>query len=379
MDGLWIWIAAPGCLLWGGLLLLPWQPWRVRERLEAAPGGPGADLGLVTAVIPARNEAALLPRSLGALAAQSPDLEVVLVDDCSEDGTAAAARRALPGIRILAGSPPPEGWTGKLWALEQGIRRVETPFVLLLDADIQLASGLVAALLCHSAKTGAKLVSLMATLPVRSFWERLLLPAFVFFFKLLYPFGLSNSRCPRVAAAAGGCLLVETRILRELGGFGPQRDALIDDCALARRVKSAGHRTWIGLSHSVESLRSSGSLRSIWNMVARTAFVQLRCSWLGLLACTVLLLAAFVLPLSSLCFGGSGARILSALVLLAMWTSYQPTLGFYRLSRAWGLALPLVGTLYGAMTWTSAWRYAGGMKSKWKGRVYPRVTGERRG
>ena len=214
------------------------------------------------------------------------------------------------------------------------------------------------------------MVSLMATLETRGFWEKLLLPAFVYFFKLLYPFHLSNSSFQWVAAGAGGCVLAETRILREIGAFNSLKDELIDDCALAARVKGAGHRIWTGLSHSFISHRRYDGIGKIWEMVARTAYTQLRYSpWL-LVGCVAMLSWAFWLPVLGLAASTSAAQIASLTALAAMIATYLPTLRFYRLSPLWALMLPVTGTLYLAMTINSAWRYYRGVRSSWRGRVY---------
>jgi len=197
------------------------------------------------------------------------------------------------------------------------------------------------------------LISLMAVLRMETFWERLLMPAFIYFFKLLYPFHLSNSSSSKVAAAAGGCILLETRVLDEIGGFNSLRGALIDDCALAKRVKSKGYKTWMGLSHSVRSLRPYNDMRAIWNMVARTAFTQLRYSTLLLILCTVIMLASFGMPGIGLLLSPISVKLLSAFCLASMVLTYLPTLNFYRMSAWWALAMPLIGSLYLAMTWTS--------------------------
>jgi hopene-associated glycosyltransferase HpnB len=215
-------------------------------------------------------------------------------------------------------------------------------------------------------------ISLMAHLRMVSFWERWLMPAFVYFFKMLYPFRLSNSDFRRVAAAAGGCILSETRLIEEIGGFKAIRHELIDDCALAKRVKSLGYKTWTGLTHSVHSLRSNEDLEGIWNMVARTAFYQLRYSAVLLAGTTATMLAVFWLPAAGLFFPGASAKIIASCALAAMIVSYLPTLKFYGRSRVWALALPLVATLYLAMTWSSAIRCWFGSGSSWKGRFYGR-------
>ena len=379
---LWSGLAAAGAAIWICILLLPWQPWRVRERLEpeAADDDTEFDLGGVTVLIPARDEAAVIGDTVAALEDQGRGLRVVLVDDRSGDGTAEAARRAAPEsltLEVHAGAPLAEGWTGKLWALEQGRRRIDTPLTLLLDADITLRPGMIRALLAKKEESGAALVSVMAALRMKSGWERLLLPAFIFFFRLLYPFHLANKPGGLVAAAAGGCVLVETAALARIGGFGAIRGALIDDCALARAMKQAGFRTWVGVTGGAISHRAYPALGVVWRMVARTAYTQLRYSPALLLLCTLLMALSFWAPIAGLA-GPLAAQIAAAIGLVAMAVCYLPTLLYYRLSPAWALALPLVGTLYLAMTWHSAIRDWGGRRSEWKGRVYGRDSEGRR-
>ncbi|GAB6068026.1 glycosyltransferase [Methylothermus subterraneus] len=365
-------LAAGAACLWAGILILPWQPWRIREVLEpdCRASCPYHDL---TVLIPARNEADCLAATLAALAAQAPGLKVIVVDDNSEDDTAAIARKAPNlALTVLTGKPLPPGWSGKLWALEQGLKCVETEKVLLLDADIRLEPGMLAALLAKMARERLDFVSIMAQLKTESFWEKLLLPAFVYFFKLLYPFSLANSRTSRVAAAAGGCILTKTEVLKQCGAFASLKDALIDDCTLAKRVKRQGYSTWLGLSHGVLSQRRYVRLNAVWDMVARTAFTQLRYS-IGLLAlCTAVLGLLAWVPVMALFqakFWWLGAASLGMMLL-----SYRPVLGFYRLPWALGLVLPAVSTLYLLMTWDSARRYWRGERSRWKGRVYGRAA-----
>jgi hopene-associated glycosyltransferase HpnB len=366
-EALTLYAALPAAIAWFGLLLAPWRPWSTRERLESAGEAPDTDLSAVTALIPARDEAAVLPRTLAALAAQGRGLRAVVIDDQSQDGTADVARR-FAGVEVVAGAPLPQGWSGKLWALEQGLRRVRTPWVLLLDADIELAPGLLARVLEQQRRHDLHLVSLMADLRRTSFWDRLLLPAFVYYFKLLYPFALSNApRLRSIAAAAGGCMLVQTEALRRIGAFASLKDALIDDCTLARRIKRAGLRTWIGLSRGAVSLRPYGSLRAIHDMVARSAFTQLGYSTALLLAVSGVFALLYWVPLALL---ASAAWPLAAAALAALALGYVPTLRYYDLSPAWALLLPLTAALYLAMTWSSALRYFRGVRSQWKGRRY---------
>lgn len=354
-------------LIWGGLLLLPWRPWSTRERLEAdAEAVQAADLSEITVLIPARNEAETIGATLAALQAQGDGLQVVVVDDQSTDATASIAA-AYPHTRVVSGQPLPDGWAGKLWALEQGKSQVHTAMTLLLDADIQLQPGLLPALLAFKRREGRQFVSLMADLRRTSFWDRLLLPAFVYYFKLLYPFALSNSRTRHVAAAAGGCVLLDTEVLRRIGAFASLRGALIDDCTLARQVKDAGYRTWLGLSRGVVSLRPYGSLASIHDMVARSAFTQLGYSTWLLLAVTAIFVVAYAGPFVSL---NSSARPWALTAWAAMILSYLPILRYYRISPFWALLLPLSAAFYLGMTWSSAIRYWRGIRSRWKGRAY---------
>ena len=369
----WEYLASIGALIWLAIILLPWRPWDTREFLDSTSSPLDADLSDITVLIPARNEAHVIGTTLSSLKTQGHGLAIVLVDDRSTDGTIMEAQASgIKNLRILSGESLPRDWSGKLWALEQGFRHVNTPLVLFIDADIELQPGIVQELRRKLKEDHLHFVSLMAQMRMVSFWERLLMPAFVYFFKMLYPFRLSNSGFHGVAAAAGGCILLERRPIEEIGGFKAICNELIDDCALAKRVKSLGYRTWIGLTHSVRSLRSYENLAGIWNMVARTAFCQLRYSVVLLAGTTAILLAVFWLPVAGLFFPDAGAKTISACALAALILSYLPTLKFYGQSRKWALALPLIAALYLAMTWSSAIRFWTGTGSRWKGRFYAR-------
>ena len=371
MSTIWLLACVPGAIIWMIILLLPWRPWSTRERLRGTSGSPPPETQDLTVLIPARNEASQIGRTLTAIREQAPEITVLMVDDRSDDGTASVAETAgLVNLQVITGNAMPGGWTGKLWALDQGLVEVKTPLTLLLDADIELCPGIIAELLEQRKTENLQMVSLMATLETHGFWEKLLLPAFVYFFKLLYPFRLSNSSFRWVAAGAGGCVLIDTNVLREIGAFDSLKHELIDDCALAARVKAAGHRIWIGLSHSVISHRRYDGIGKIWEMVARTAYTQLRYSPLLLVGCVAALSWAFWLPILGLAAGNQTARIASLTALTAMIATYLPTLRFYRLSPLWALTLPFTGTLYLAMTVDSAWRYLRGVRSTWRGRVY---------
>ncbi len=372
MEIVWSLFVLIGSLMWLAVLLVPWRPWYTGDFLDSDSSFTQEDLGKITVLIPARNEMKTIETVLTALEAQGRNLNIILIDDQSDDSTVEVARKAVKGegLRIVPGRALPPGWTGKLWALEQGLAFIDTPLTLLIDADIRLHPGILATLEKTMRQNDLAFASLMAEMHMVSFWERLLMPAFVYFFKLIYPFQLSNSRSSRVAAGAGGCILLETRLLREMGGFYSLHGELIDDCALARKVKSMGYKTWIGLTHSVESLRAYRGLGEIWDMVARTAFTQLHYSWFLLMLCTLIMVTAFWSPVIGLLLPDTAIAVLALVGLSAMILSYLPILKFYRVPGRWALALPVIGTLYLAMTWTSAIQYWLGEGSHWKGRIY---------
>jgi hopene-associated glycosyltransferase HpnB len=348
--------------------LLPWKAWSTREQIEPDPGETQREPE-VTALVPARNEADQITHTLSAVAPQVD--RVVLIDDNSVDGTQSIAKGLLlPNLNIITGVPLPPGWIGKVWALEQGLREVRTPWTLLLDADIELQPGAVAMLFRQQSTEDFDLVSVMAALRMATFWEKLLAPAFIYFFKLIYPFALANRAGNRVAAAAGGCMLVRTETLRRIGGFVPIQSAIIDDCALAKQIKTSGRKNWIGLSRAVISKRAYPRLADFWGMVARSAFTQLRYSNLLLLLTTGLMLLVFWVPIVAM-FSGDPKSFGAGLLAFALLTSlYCPTLRFYGLSGAWSIAMPVIALLFLLMTWSSAFRYWLGWRSSWKGRTY---------
>jgi len=368
-------LSAAAAVVWLIVLLLPWRPWGTKEVLEADPSGyEQTDLSDVTVVIPARNEEEVIGKTLAALKHQGEGLNVIVVDDESTDGTLAIIHKShLSALKVIQSGSLPVGWTGKLWAQEQGLNQVQTPYALLLDADIELRPGMIKSLKDKLISESVNFVSLMAVLRFDSFWEKLLMPAFVFFFKLIYPFALANNPDSKLATAAGGCIFVETNILRQIGGMASIKDALIDDCTLAKTVKSAGYKIWMGLTHGVLSQRPYATLRDIWDMVARTAYTQLYYSITLLLICTFSMLIMYCLPSFGLFYFQGEAAFLSFLAVLLMVMIYSPILRFYALNPAWGFALPLIASLYLLMTWTSAIRYWKGERSRWKGRVYQKI------
>ena len=377
-------VTAAALLAWVAVLLAPWQAHRTRERVEADAAAPRA-LSDVTVLIPARDEAAVIARTLAALRGQGEGLEAIVIDDQSSDGTAQVCVRVAAEtpasaltVRVVAGGALPRGWAGKLWALEQGLALVRRPFVLLLDADIELEAATVPALRRIAEERRTALASVMAELHCVSPAERLLTPAFVFFFKLLYPFALVNDSRRRTAAAAGGCMLVRTDALRAIGGFASIRGALIDDCSLAAALKRGGGAVWLGLSHSVRSVRAYG-LRDFWRMVSRSAFTQLGYSALFLVATTLLMLVVLLAPplvlAGTIALGRATPSNLdigavAAVAWLAMSAAYWPIVRFYRSNPAWALTLPVASALFMLMTWGSAFAYWRGTRATWKNRSY---------
>ena len=363
-----------GSLAWPLILLLPWKPWSTRERLENCDYTSETDLSDVTVLIPARDEAGSIARILGALEQQGHNLAVIVIDDQSSDGTADLAKTSFGGdLRVLHGKELPPQWVGKLWALEQGRQLATTELVVLLDADIELAPGTIRALKSKLKAENLDLVSLMAELRMQTLWEKILSPAFIFFFKLIYPFAVGNDPGSRLGVAAGGCVLIKAGTLQAIGGFSALKTSIIDDCELAKRVKQLGGKTWIGLTHSAKSQRPYPTLNSFWNMVARTAFTQLRYSVLLLLLTTFLMVLVFWFPVLGLAHRSITARAASWLGLVSMLAAYLPVVRFYRVTPFVVITLPAVALLYLLMTWSSAIRCWSGQRSMWKGRSYGRA------
>ncbi|MEO0309530.1 MAG: glycosyltransferase, partial [Gloeomargarita sp. DG02_3_bins_56] len=345
-----------------GVWLFLWQGrggfWRADQTLPPSQPPLTAWPG-VAVLIPARNEADALPQSLPSLLQQqyNGDFHIWLIDDQSSDGTGELALQIAQAsgwagrLTRLSGQPLPPGWSGKLWALEQGwqaLQREHPPeqlkYVLLTDADIAHAPDGVTQLVTQAETRGLGLVSWMVLLRCESFWDRLLIPAFVFFFQKLYPFPWVNDPHQPTAAAAGGCILLQYDILQKIGGFAGLRGALIDDCTLAQRVKGLGVPIGLGLTAASRSVRPYGTLASTWGMVARTAFTQLHYSpWL-LLGTVLGMGLVYLLPPLGVGWGlWTGTPWLVALTGLTwgiMAGLYYPTLRWYGLPRWWGLTLP---------------------------------------
>jgi hopene-associated glycosyltransferase HpnB len=372
MD-VWNYLAILSALIWLIIWLLPWQAWQTNEVLEAEINVDNntIDLSDITVIIPARNEAEMIGNTLQALAIQGQGLQVIVIDDHSEDETATIVKTIKQSSwQLITADALPEGWTGKLWAQHQGLALVNTPLTLLLDADIQLMPGMLASLKRKYSQQQLPFISLMAQLRLETFWEKWLMPAFIYFFKMLYPFKLVNHPEVKLAAAAGGCILVETQLLKKIGGLESIKNAVIDDCTLARTVKNNGYPVWLGLTHGVLSQRTSHHLKDIWQMVSRTAYTQLDYSLFWLCLCTIVMLILYIMPVIGLYLSNSSIGFLYLSSYLIMNRLYLPTLIFYRLNPLWSLTMPIIALFYLLMTWDSAIDYWRGIRCQWKGRVY---------
>ena len=341
---------------------------------------PPAHWPSVAAIIPARNEADVITASLRSLLRQDYPgaLSVVIVDDDSSDGTAAVARRAAGmhparAVTIITNNAVPAGWTGKVWAQKRGIaeaeRRYQPDYLLLTDADIIHTPDTLSWLAAQATGGGYALTSLMAKLNCASLPERSHVPAFIYFFQMLFPFAWVGRRGATTAAAAGGCMLVRADMLRAAGGIDTIRNALIDDCALAGKLKAHGP-IWLGLTQRARSIRRYDTFAELRRMISRSAYAQLRYSpWL--LSATISALALiFVVPPLLAAFSEGLPRLTGYVAWLAMALSFQPTLRDYRLSALWGLALPAIALLFAVYTLDSAYQHARKRGGQWKGRVH---------
>jgi hopene-associated glycosyltransferase HpnB len=388
-------VAAISAAAWAVLLFARGGFWLARERLDAdEPDRPAWPA--VVAIVPARNEAEVIGDSMRSVVAQDypgPFL-AILVDDHSRDDTAAIALAAADAagyrdrLAVVRSGPLPGGWAGKLWALSEGLRHArelspEAPFVWFTDADIAHDAQSLRRLVGKAEREDRDLVSVMVLLSCRRFWEKLLVPPFVFFFAMLYPFAWVNDRRARTAAAAGGCVLLRRVALERAGGLEPIRDAIIDDCALATLIKEHGRdgpgAIWLGLSRKLASIRPYEGLAGIWWMVVRSAYTQLGRSPLllaGTLAgLAVVDLAPPVIVLSYPSTGNTAALALAAIAWAAMSIAFRPWLRLYRQSTLLAPTLPLAAALYCAMTVHSAVQHWRGRGGAWKGRLQGRPAG----
>ena len=417
MENLILILTLFSLIIWIILLLFRGNFWKADQKLPQVQK-PLCHYPNVAVIVPARNEAALIETSLRSLLNQNyPGLSsIILVDDQSQDKTADIAQETaktlnkIDSLKIITSQPLPAGWTGKLWAMEQGVKYTQQlinppDYILFTDADIEHSSQNLKQLVEKAETEKLELVSLMVLLRCQSFWEKLLIPAFVFFFQKLYPFSWVNHPQSQLAAAAGGCILIRRNALTRIGGLQILKQALIDDCSLAQAVKLTPQEgeekelvrpinqgffmksfifpftskfyypIWLGLTETTHSLRPYPNLASIWDMVARTAFSQLNFSIILLGLTLIGMILIYLMSPFSLIWGILHQNllilILAILTGLLMQISYYPTLKLYDLSPVWGLTLPLIGFLYLLMTLDSALRYWRGKGGSWKGRTYP--------
>ena len=352
--------------------------WRMPERWETVDHlhVPISQWPGLSVIVPARNESISLPKTLPSWLNQDyPNSEIILIDDESNDNTAERANdiatKYKGSIQVLKGTTPPYGWTGKLWALQQGVTVSSGEWLLFTDADIHHCPDLWRGLVSKALTERRDMVSLMALLDLNGMWGCLLIPAFVYFFHLMYPFEKVRDPRSRISAAAGGCVLISRHALNKIGGIEGYSNAWIDDLALARRVKNAGLLLSLSLTKSVVSIRQYSQLGDIWEMVSRNAFSQLKYSLLLLFVTVLGLAVLFLIPVLVICLSLIGivfpsTLILSFLVLLLMMVTYIPMLRFFGLGVIRAVTLPFVGILYAAMTVSSAINYFSGRR-EWRG------------
>jgi hopene-associated glycosyltransferase HpnB len=371
MSHIFLLLAAASFVGWSYLLLGRGRFWRADQRLPTA-GTRLESWPEVVAIVPARNESAMLGRSLMSLRRQdyAGRLQIVLVDDQSVDNTAAVARRVGDGpgseLIVVDGCAPPRWWGGKVWAMAQGVEQATelapgARYLWFTDADVEHDPDVLSRLVERAERVRLDLVSTMVMLHCAGLWERLLVPAFVFFFQKLYPFPSVNDPSKRIAAAAGGSMLVRRSALARAGGLARIRRALIDDCALGTLLKRKG-RIWLGLTESSRSLRPYG-LRGMWTTVSRTAFTELDCSRLRLTGATAAMLLLYLVPVAGLALGLWSNQltltVLAAVAWISMGVAYAPTLRLYGEMPLAGILLPAAAILYLGMTLDSArkhWR-----------------------
>lgn len=385
-----VWTAVGSLAAWLWLLLCQGFFWRTDVRLP--PRGEPDTWPSVCVVVPARDEASVLPLSLPSLLTQDYPgrAEVFLVDDGSTDGTGELAKdlaRRHGGLPLTVSSPgePPAGWTGKLWAVRHGIGLAHArgpEFLLLTDADIAHGPDSLRELVAAARTGGFDLVSQMARLRVESPWERLVVPAFVYFFAQLYPFRRIGVRGSRTAAAAGGCVLLRTGAAERAGVPDSIRQAVIDDVALAKAVKGSGGHIWLGLAERVDSVRPYPRLYDLWRMVSRSAYAQLRHNPVLLLGTVLGLVVVYLVPpvafVAGLVTGSTAAVVAGGPAWVLMTATYVPMLRYYRQPLGLAPLLPFTALLYLFMTVDSAVQHYRGRGAAWKGRTYARPAPEQR-
>jgi len=370
-------VATLTSITWSYLVLARGAFWHLKN--DTVDATDNAELSTcIAAVVPARNEAEFIGPVITSLLGQSRAMCVFLVDDESTDGTADVARRAAEkagraaALIVIQSQPLPAGWTGKLWAMRQGIERARAlnpQWLMLGDADVIHDAETVANLTGIASQGHYDLVSFMVKLHCESLAERLLIPAFVYFFFMLYPPAWTRDPRHSTAGAAGGCMLVRSEALERAGGLGAIRGALIDDCSLARLLKQHGGRLWLGLTEHSHSLRRYQTFAEVERMVSRTAFNQLNHSWLLLLGTVAGMVITYLLPPLLLLSSNKVALVLSAAAWAAMTITYSTMVRYYRLNPAWALSLPLGALFYLGATVHSALKYWSGSGGDWKGRA----------
>jgi hopene-associated glycosyltransferase HpnB len=374
-------VAAIPLAIWIYLFLVRGNFWQLRE--DDIYLQPLANWPRVVAIVPARNEAETIAQVVQSLAAQDypGEFSMIIVDDHSEDGTAALAQKAAnesgasQRVRIHSAAPLAPGWTGKLWALNEGVQVAcehKPDFLWFTDADIEHAPDTLHRLVFRAEKDSLDLASLMVLLQADTFAERLLIPPFLYFFLMLYPPRWIADPHASAAGAAGGCMLLRRNVLAPIGGIASIRGEVIDDCALARVAKVSGGRIWMGLTRASVSLRGYGTFAEIRNMIARTAFTQLHYSLFFLLVALAGLFVTFLLPWFSFLSGEDPAWFLASTAICLMTVTFGVTVRFYSLPWPWALTLPLAAAYYGYATCLSAVRYWLGRGGQWKGRFQAR-------
>ena len=371
-------LAAIPLAIWVYLLVARGYFWRVSEdsfgpkRLE--------DWPRVVAIVPARNEARTISEAVSSLAKQDypGEFSIIVIDDHSEDGSAALAQQAAnefgasQRVKIHVASPLAPGWTGKLWALNEGIQlaaNYSAEFFWFTDADIEHAPDTLRRLVSRAEKESLDLVSLMVLLQAKTLPERLLIPPFLYFFLMLYPPRWIADPNASTAGAAGGCILLRRNVLAPIGGIASIRAEVIDDCALARAVKRRGGKIWMGLTRASVSLRSYGTFAEIRDLIARTAFTQLHYSLLLLIVTLIGLCATYLLAWIAFFTLEDPGWLLASTAISIMTATYGATVRFYGLPWLWALTLPFAAVFYGYATFLSALRYWLGRGGQWKGRA----------
>jgi hopene-associated glycosyltransferase HpnB len=379
-------IAALSLAIWIYLIVGRGKFWRTPKFDDLAPAPGLMNWPSIAVVVPARDEAEGVARCVTSILSQPypGPLSMVLVDDQSQDGTAqiaaeaAAAIGASDRLTVLSGSPLPSGWTGKLWAVKQGLMLVESRpseayDAVLTDADIVYSGDVLMRLVARAQMDGLAMTSVMAKLRCESFAEKYLIPAFIFFFGMLYPFAWVRNRGRATAAAAGGCILARWDALKNIGSIDAIRGSLIDDCALGARLKTQGP-VWLGFSQNVISVRASDTVSDVGRMISRSAYAQLRYSPAILFGTIMGMLIVYLVPVAVTVFGHGLAAAFAATAWLLMALAFQPTLRYYRQPALWGPALPAIALAYMVFTVNSALQHFQGRGGMWKGRAQAQVS-----